>query len=252
MFWDGRVRRLENLVTLPQREFTEMRGDVYPIEVTLDSVVARLREIGEYQTLFEEAFPERAPGAAIDSTSVSHALAQFVRSLVGDQSAYDRFVDGDETALSVSQKRGLMLFHGKAGCVECHAGPMFSDFDFHVVGARQTGPGFQTTPHEDFGRWNVTHLEDDRWKFRTPSLRNAAETGPYMHDGAYVTLRDAVRFMSNGGADHPDIPLDRIELVNRNLTDAEVDDLVAYLESLTDVPPVQLPTRLPSGLNPPS
>jgi cytochrome c peroxidase len=251
MFWDGRTRRLENLVTLPQREFSEMRGDVYPIEVTLDSVLTRLRNIAEYQTLFEEAFPSRAPGAAIDSMSLSHALAQFVRSLVGDRSAYDRFVAGDETALTASQKRGLVLFHGKAGCVECHAGPMFSDFDFHVVGARQTGPGFQTTPHEDFGRWNVTHLEDDRWKFRTPSLRNASETGPYMHDGAYATLRDAITFMANGGADHPDIPDDRIELVNRNVSDAEIDDLTAFLESLADLPEVELPVRVPSGLEVP-
>jgi cytochrome c peroxidase len=251
LFWDGRRRRLENLVTLPQLEFSEMRGDVYPIEVALDSVLQRLREIPEYRTLFASAFPRANPDAAIDSLSLSQALAQFVRSLKGDKSPYDRYVNGDVNALTDQQKRGLVTFHDKAGCAQCHDGPMFSDFDFHVVGARQQGPGFQTTPHEDFGRWNVTHLETDRWKFRTPSLRNVAETAPYTHAGAYRTLREAVLFFANGGGDHSDIPSERVELTARNLTEGEIDALVAFLEALTDVPDVEIPDRLPSGMEPP-
>lgn len=253
LFWDGRRRRLENLVTLPQREFSEMRGDGYPLEHALDSVLARLREIPEYVTLFERAFPERPVGAAIDSTTLARALAQFVRSLVGDQSPYDRFVAGDGDALSVAQKRGLVLFHEKAGCVRCHAGPMFSDFNFHVVGAKQEGPGFQSTPHEDFGRWNATNLEPDRWKFRTPSLRNVAVTAPYTHSGAYPTLRDMVEFFNRGGGDHPGIPESRLDPALRplGLTESEIDDLVAFLHALTDEPPVAIPTTLPSGLEPP-
>ncbi len=250
LFWDGRKRRLENLVTLPQREFSEMRGDVYPIEVTLDSVLARLREIPEYEDMFAKAF-DRPRGAAIDSLSLSQALAQFVRSLVGDDSPYDRFVAGDRTALTEQQQRGLVLFHEKGRCIDCHAGPMLSDFDFHVVGARQAGPGFQTTPHEDFGRWNVTRLEGDRWKFRTPSLRNVAVTGPYTHAGTYDTLREVVEFMANGGGDLPAVPPGRIDLSPTGLTDGEIDDLVAFMEALTDLPPVSVPERLPSGLTPP-
>lgn len=252
LFWDGRRRRLENLVTLPQREFTEMRADLYPIEVALDSVLARLREIAEYGELFRAAFPDRAAApSAIDSLSLSQALAQFIRSLVGDRSAYDRYVAGDRNALTDAQKRGLILFHEGAGCVSCHVGPMFSDFDFHVVGARQQGPGFQTTPHEDFGRWNHTHLENDRWAFRTPSLRNVVETAPYMHAGAYATLRDAVEFMASGGAHLAGVPPDRIELVSRELNARQIDDIVAFLEALTDLPRVDVPDRLPSGLQPP-
>lgn len=253
LFWDGRRRRLENLVTLPQREFSEMRGDGFPLEHALDSVLARLRSIPEYVTLFEEAFPGRPRGAAIDSSTLARALAQFVRSLIGDQSPYDRFVAGDRAALSPSQRRGLVLFHEKAGCVRCHAGPMFSDFNFHVVGAKQEGPGFQTTPHEDFGRWNATRLETDRWKFRTPSLRNAAVTAPYTHAGAYPTLRDMVEFFNRGGGDHPAIPRSRLDPALRplGLTGEEIDDLVAFLEALTDEPPVAIPERLPSGLEPP-
>ena len=253
LFWDGRRRRLENLVTLPQREFSEMRADVYPVEEALDSVLQRVREIPEYVALFQQAFPGRPPGQAIDSLTLSQALAQFVRSLVGDQSSYDSFVAGDPDALSDQQKRGLILFHEKAGCVRCHVGPMFSDFDFHVVGAKQQGPGFQTTPHEDFGRWNVTHLEGDRWKFRTPTLRNVQVTGPYTHTGTYATLREVVEFFNQGGGDHPDIAGDRLDPLVRplGLTAREIDDLVTFLRALTDEPDVRVPDRLPSGLEPP-
>lgn len=248
LFWDGRKRRLENLVTLPLREFSEMRGDVYPIEMALDSVLARLREISEYGALFEGAFPSRPVGEAIDSLTFSMALAQFVRSLAGDQSRYDRFVAGDRDALTPQQKRGLTIFHGRGGCTRCHAGPMFSDFAFHVVGARQQGPGFQTTPHEDFGRWNATHLENDRWAFRTPSLRNVAMTAPYTHAGAYETLRETVEFMANSGGHLSAIPSERIELTRRGLNDQEINDVVAFLEALTDLPSVELPASVPSGL----
>lgn len=252
LFWDGRRRLLENLVTLPQREFSEMRADTYPVEVTLDSVLARIRAIAEYEALFRAAFPERAAApSAVDSLTLSQALAQFVRSLVGDRSAYDRYVAGDPGALSDAEKRGLILFHEKGGCAGCHVGPMFSDFDFHVVAARQQGPGFQSTPHEDFGRWNVTHLENDRWAFRTPSLRNVAETGPYMHAGAYATLYDAVEFMGSGVGHLSRVPTDRIELVPRGLSRDEIEDLVAFLRALTDLPDVAVPDRLPSGLEAP-
>ncbi len=125
---------------------------------------------------------------------------------------------------------------------------MFSDFDFHVVGAHQQGPGFQTTPHEDLGRWNLTHLDGDRWRFRTPSLRNVAATAPYTHAGAYPTLREVVEFMASGGNHLEAIPPGRIELVPRNLTPVDVDDIVAFLEALTDLPDVEIPTELPSGL----
>lgn len=258
LFWDGRKRGLENLVLLPQLEFTEMRGSRYPVEAALDSVLARLRSIGEYEELFREAFPLNAARvaageavSAIDSLSVARALAQFVRSVAGTSSAYDRFVAGDAEALTQEQQRGLVIFHEKGGCAACHAGPLFSDFNFHVVGARQQGPGFQETPHEDLGRWGVTRLDGDRYRFRTPSLRNVALTAPYTHSGTYATLRDVVAFMASGGGDHPHVPAGRIELVPRGLTAGEIDAIVAFLEGLTDAPDLDVPARVPSGLGVP-
>lgn len=259
MFWDGRARSLERLAILPLLERSEMRGDAYPVQEAVDSAMARLREIPEYRALFRDAFPERAAevdaGEAefvVDSLRYARAVAQFVRAQVGDDSPYDRFVAGDGNALSPAQKRGLLLFHGKAGCAECHSGPMLSDFRFHVVGARQQGPGFRFTPHEDFGRWIVTELESQRWAFRTPSLRNAAETGPYMHAGGYATLREVVEFFDRGGGDEPSIPRRRLDpaLEPLGLSEREKEDLVAFLESLTDLPEVEVPERVPSGLPP--
>jgi cytochrome c peroxidase len=252
LFWDGRRRRLENLVTLPLREFTEMRHDAYAVEDALDSVLTRLRGTPEYDSLFRAAFPGKAD-PVIDSVALSRVLAQFVRSLVSDDSPYDRFIAGDADALTAAQRRGLALFYSKGGCSGCHSSPMLSDFDFHVVGARQLGPGFQTTPHEDFGRWNATGLESDRWKFRTPSLRNVARTAPYMHSGGYATLREVVEFFNRGGGDLAAIPRERLDprLRPLGLTTGEIDDLAAFLETLTDLPDVRAPVRLPSGLEPP-
>jgi len=259
MFWDGRKRRLENLTTLPQTEFSEMRGDAYPVEETTDTVLTRLRAIPEYEALFREAFPENAAAvdrgertSAVDSLAWAQSIAQFIRSVTSTDSRYDRFVAGDNEALTEQEKRGLVLFNSERGdCYECHSGPMFSDFDFHVTGAKQLGPGFQLTPHEDLGRWNLTRLEQDKYKFRTPSLRNVAETAPYMHSGGYATLRDVLEFKNRGGGDHPLVSRERIELEPRELTSEEMDDIIAFLRALSDPPDVEVPTRVPSGLDVP-
>lgn len=259
MFWDGRARSLERLTVLPLLEEDEMRGRAYPVQVAVDSALERLRAIPEYVRLFREAFPERAArvdtgelDSAVDSLPYARAVAQFVRSLEGDDSPYDRFVAGASGALTAAQKRGLRLFHGEAGCAECHSGPMLSDFRFHVTGAEQQGPGFRFTPHEDLGRWNVTELESDRWAFRTPSLRNVTVTPPYTHAGSYDSLRAAVEFFLKGGGDEEAIPDARVapELEPVELSERQISDLMAFLESLTDVPNVRVPESVPSGLPP--
>lgn len=259
MFWDGRARSLERLAVQPLRERSEMRGDAYPVPVAVDSAMERLRAIPGYVERFRDAFPDRAARAdsgeiesAVDSVAYARAVAQFARSLTGGDSPYDRFVAGDSDALDDAQKIGLHLFHGEAGCAECHAGPMLSDFRFHVVGAEQQGPGFRFTPREDLGRWFVTELESDRWAFRTPSLRNVAVTAPYTHAGAYDSLRETVELFLRGGGDEESVPPERIspELRPADLTEGEISALVAFLESLTDEPDVEVPGSVPSGLPP--
>lgn len=258
MFWDGRRRQLENLVLLPQREFSEMRGEVYSIEVTIDTVLTRLRSVPEYETLFQQAFPDKAAlvatgslPTAVDSVGLARALAQFIRSVTSTDSPYDRFLAGDEDALDAAQKRGLEVFQGKGDCARCHSGPLLSDFNFHVVGAVQRGPGFQGTPHDDLGRWVATRLDKDRYAFRTPALRSVALTAPYMHSGGYDSLREVVEFFNRGGGDHALVNPNRLDIAPLGLSEQQVDDLVAFLESLTDDPGVATPERVPSGLDVP-
>lgn len=266
-FWDCRVRSLEVQATKPIESRVEMKGDAYSSEVAFDSVLARLRGIQEYVDLFEQAFPEAAeqapdaqPAAVIDSSTYARAIAAYERELVGRNSAFDRYVRGDDDALTPGQKHGMKLFFTKAGCAECHTGPMFSNFEFVVNGVPQEGVGKSVIPGDDAGREEATGNRSDRFAFRVPTLRNVEITGPYMHDGVFRTLEEVVRFYNQGNRPrhedvsdamlHPDVgePL--------GLTDTEIDALVAFMRSLTDrgreLPQLlkTVPDEVPSGLTP--
>ncbi|MEZ5066907.1 MAG: cytochrome c peroxidase [bacterium] len=267
-FWDGRVRGLEVQATKPITSRVEMRGDAYPgtdaeaSAVALDSVLVRLRAIPEYVALFTQSFPEEAQRglSPIDSSTYARAIAAYERELVTRDSAYDRYVNGDDDALTAEQLEGLELFFGKAKCAVCHSGPMFSDFRFIVQGVPQEGTGKVVLPGDDAGREEHTLDPLDRYAFRTPTLRNVELTAPYMHDGVFETLEQVVRFYDSGGAPrHPLVTDDMLEPVLRDpldLTDDEVDALVAFLRSLTDpgtaLDPflLSVPVRVPSGLPP--
>ncbi len=267
MLWDGNAVGLEGQPVLPLITRVEMLGDAFPASVALDSVFARLRSIPRYVELFAEAFPDAASGpggaapeAVIDSSTYVRAVAAFVRELVGRDSPYDRYVRGDDGALSRVQKQGLELFFGEAGCARCHGGPMLSNFRFIVNGTPQIGPGKETVPGDDMGRMEVTGDPADRLAFKVPSLRNAELTAPYMHDGVFATLEEVVRFYDRGARPrHELVTDDMLHPALREplgLTDAEVAALVAFMESLTDpgfaLDPLLLtvPDSVPSGLEP--
>lgn len=267
MLWDGNAVGLEGQPVLPLLARVEMLGDAFPASVALDSVFARLRSIPRYVELFGTAFPSEAsaapadaPEAVIDSSTYARAVAAFVRELVGPDSDYDRFVRGDDGALTGLQKQGLELFFGEAGCARCHGGPMLSDFRFIVNGTPQQGPGKETVPGDDMGRMEVTGAPDDRLAFKVPSLRNVALTPPYMHDGVFATLEEVVRFYDRGARPRHDLVTD--EMLHPalrdplGLTEGEIDALVAFMASLTDpgydLDPLLLtvPDSVPSGLEP--
>jgi cytochrome c peroxidase len=267
-FWDGRVKSLEIQATKPIGSRVEMRGDAYPgaddvaASAALDSVLARLREIPAYEALFANAFPGVAPpgGSAIDSSTYARAIAAFERELVTRNSPYDRFVDGDDGALSALQKQGLELFFTKARCAECHGGPMFTDFKFVVQGVPQEGVGKNVIPGDDCGREEATLDPAHRYAFRTPTLRNVELTPPFMHDGVFHTLDEVVRFYNDGARPrHPtvtDAMLDPRLRDPLGLTEDEIRAVVAFLEALTDpgtaLDPTLLtvPVSVPSGLAP--
>ncbi len=270
MFADGRVRGLEDQAKGPIASRVEMRGDAYgedeefATDQSLSNVLGRLRGIPEYRTLFTEAFADNAeayPGITIVNPSTyGRAIAAYERELVTRNSAYDRYVEGDDNALTDSQLRGLELFYTKAKCGVCHSGAMFSDFEFVVQGVPQEGEGKDIVLGDDLGREEHTLDPADRYAFRTPTLRNIGLTAPYMHDGVFDTLREVVDFYNEGAQPrHPgvtDAMLDADLKAPLELTGAEMDDVVAFMEALTDpgtlLDPMLLtvPATVPSGLTP--
>jgi cytochrome c peroxidase len=263
-FWDGRASGLEEQARIPIMSRTEMAGDAYPAEVARDSVVARLRAIAEYVELFREAFPEEAEalpgGDVVTMDTYGRAVAAYERELVTRNSPFDRYARGDDGALTAQQKMGLELFFTKAVCSSCHGGPMFSDFLFHVLGVPQEGDGKDLLPGDDTGREEHTLNSADRYAFRTPTLRNVELTAPYMHDGAFGTLEDVVRFYDQGASPrHPavgDALIDPFVRDPLGLTNEEIFAVVAFLKALTDpgstLDPTLLavPASVPSGLEP--
>ncbi|NHZ73448.1 MAG: hypothetical protein GWP16_03135, partial [Nitrospirae bacterium] len=160
-----------------------------------ERLAIRLRANETYVDLFIQAFADINVAGDITYVHAANAIGAFEASAWrADRSPFDRFLRGDRQAMSVKARRGMNLFYGKAGCAECHSGPFQTDQDFHAVCMPQIGPGKGdgVNGHEDFGREQATGDEADRFKFRTPTLRNVALTGPWGHVGAFNDLRDMV------------------------------------------------------------
>lgn len=258
IFWGGNAFGLEDQVLNPITADNELRGLTFTKVNALDSVVARLRSIPGYATLFTEAFPVQAaqhaaqPARLITTTTLRLALAAYLRELVTPRSPFDAFMNGDSTALNAQQQRGLAVFIGKGGCVQCHSGPLLSDFKLHVIGVPQTGIGRDTTPGDDLG-WG--EHGGVRYAFRTPPLRHVAETAPYFHAGTAQTLQDVLAFKNAGRSGYARVPASALDPMVKplGLTAEELGALLAFLEALTDRestrgPLFQAPRSVPSGL----
>ena len=213
-FWDGRARSLEEQVKHPL---------LSPLEMGMTSeknLVARLASIPEYQKQFKQVF--KADGLTIDT--IAKAIAAYERTLLSGNAPFDRFIAGQQAAISDAQKRGWELFKGKARCSECHTytaqNQFFTDFNFH-----NTGVGFSEP-----GRFAVTLQPADSGAFKTPTLRDLELTAPYMHDGSIKTLIDVVQFYNRGG--NANKYLDK-RIHPLQLSDVEVNDLVQFLRALT-------------------
>jgi cytochrome c peroxidase len=209
-FWDGRARSLEEQVVQPIQDPLEMA-------LPMARLLERLEADENYGRSFSLAFPDGVTG-----NNVARALASYVRTIRSGGSPVDRYQAGDTTALSADAKRGLALFRGKANCAACHLGPNLTDEAFHNTGV--------SAGTADAGRHGVTAREADRGRFKTPTLREVARTGPYMHDGSIATLDDVVTFYDGGGKPNPG--LDR-EIHKLGLSASERRDLVGFLRSLT-------------------
>ncbi len=259
MFWDGRAVGLEGQALRPIASRIEMRGDAFPgteadaVAVAQDSLLARLRAIPGYVQRFQDAFLQEGGAEVISSSTLARAVAAYERELVTRNSPFDRFVNGDDGALTSIQKEGLELFFERAKCFVCHNGAMFSSFQFMVTGVPQPGT-------DDTGRERHTAIPSDRYAFRVPSLRNVELTAPYMHNGVFTTLEEVVRFYNDGAQPrHSNVSDGMVEVVLQaplGLTEDEIPALMEFLKALTDpgtgIEPTLLtvPTAVPSGLAP--
>jgi cytochrome c peroxidase len=243
MFWDSRVRSLEAQSIEPIKTLEEMRGNAYSEAVAIDSVVARLKRIPQYQQLFQSAFGN---AQSITATNMGVAIASFERTLVANNSRVDRFKAGETSALTAQEINGMNAFQ-TVGCANCHSGNMFSDYQLHVLSV----PDNTKNTQSDAGANNT-------YAFRTPSLRNLRVTAPYMHSGVFQTLNDVVGFYNRiaGGNSQ-----------NRNVTGRQIDPrirnlrignnqaaIVAFINALSDdnfdkTVPTSVPSRLSVGGN---
>jgi cytochrome c peroxidase len=207
--WDGKFANVPQLVLAVLANPRNMNMQDESV------LIARLQSVPEYRAQFRDLF-----GGPPTRQRVALAIDAYVRKLTTPNSPFDHYVEGDQRALTEAQKRGLVLFVGKADCAMCHRGPNFADDQFHALGI----------PGDDQGRFKITGVEADRYTFKTPTLRNVELTAPYMHDGSVPSLRGVIEiYNAGGGQQRPKSPL----LRKLDLTDQEKSDLVAFLESLT-------------------
>ncbi len=305
MFWDGRVSgtRQGGFVTpagaqlpaglndalsvqamFPVQNREEMRGQAGQNELAnladtdftglWNGIMTRLRANAQYVTMFNAAFPD-VPTNQLGFQHAANAMGAFEAStFTSANSPFDRYVAGDNGALTDVQKQGAILFYGRARCAQCHRGGLFTDLQFHNIAMPQVGPGGGPEAPLDFGRGRETGNPADRFRFKTPSLRNVAVTGPWTHSGAYTTLDAVVRHYINPGAALQNYNVNQLDARLRNqvrnaqivqagvlnnldplvppiaLNNNEVAQLLQFLDALTDTTSLQnsRPASVPSGL----
>jgi cytochrome c peroxidase len=234
-FWDGRATSMEEQALFPVMSAFEMNQN-------LDFLEEELKEVPEYVEAFQNVF-----GGEITRERVGMALAAFQKTIISKDSPLDRYLKGEEGALTAVQKEGYDIFVGKGNCIACHNGPNLTDNKFYNLGvpenpdvvddsrisatrrftAKVSGYKAYRTLTEDPGRYLVTKDRKDWKAFKTPTLREAALTGPYMHNGVYQSIEEVIEFFNKGGGDDPNrTPL----LKPLNLSDDEKLTLEVFLK----------------------
>jgi cytochrome c peroxidase len=223
LYWDGRADSLEAQATSAWAGANMGVGEA--------QLAAKAEAIGdrpEYAPQFKAAFP----GIGATPTTVVQAISAYERTLFCGDTALDRHLAGDATALDDKQRAGMELFIGKAACHGCHTPPFFSDAylsedgSYHNVGVGLTG---KDPKDIDVGRQKVTNNASEWGAFKTPSLRNVTRSAPYLHNGSKARLEDVVRFMAGGGAPNPGIDP---KMVDKKLSDDEIAEIIAFLGAL--------------------
>jgi cytochrome c peroxidase len=258
-FWDNRIRSLESQALEPLKSLEEMRENTYPDDEAVARVVKKLQANAEYQSLFAGAFGSEQP---VNAENLGRAIAAFERTLLANNSPFDRYMRGDRSAMTERQVRGMQRFE-EIGCIRCHNGPMFSDYKLHVMGV----PDNPALPASDGGaqkppcpaspqepRTAASRAACDSYAFRTASLRNLEFTFPYGHNGTFRTLSAVVGFYEStiaGSSRNPNVRYEELDPLLRELknVDEEDVDLIEFLYALSDGSfDRTIPERVPSGL----
>ncbi len=211
-FWDGRAATLEEQAKAPLTSATEM-------SMSLELALPMLRSVPGYVDAFARAFPDKP----ISLDTISRALASFERTVISNPAPFDRWVDGDNRAISPAATRGFVLFNGKANCSVCHTGWRMSDDGFHDIGLEDADRGRAAIVP------GIVQLEH---AFKTPTLRNISQRAPYMHDGSIATLEAVIDHYDGGFEKRPSLDSNVHSLA---LTPTEKSDLLAFLETLTSI-----------------
>ncbi len=210
-FWDGRSASLETQALEPLANPKEQNTGV-------DAVLSWLRGNVAYRSEFPKIYHRD-----VCAEDLASALASFVRTIRSDDSRFDLYLKG-EGEFNEEEKAGFLIFRGKGGCFFCHAGKNFTDERFHNTGVAWRGERIM-----DEGRFAVTGKEYDQGAFKTPTLREVAQTGPYMHDGSLTTLEEVVDYYDRGGNANPHLDS---QIVRLGLSVEEKRSLVAFLKTL--------------------
>lgn len=226
-FWDGRAESLEAQAVGPVGNPIEMGH-------SMDAVVEQFDKIAGYRERFEKVF-----GTGVTEEGFAKAVAAFERTVLSGNSPYDRFMAGDESAMTDAQKEGMELFE-ETGCSTCHAPPLFSNFRYYNAGV-----GIDKEKPDE-GRKDVTGRDSDLGKFRVPPLREIANTHPYFHDGSVATLEEAVALMASGGNDNPNLAAQLKAMREAELTKEDQAKIVEFLKALSgEYPIIEPPAEFP-------
>ncbi|MGG7663893.1 cytochrome-c peroxidase [Dyadobacter sp. BHUBP1] len=233
-FWDGRAKTLEEQIRTVIRDSLEMNGK--PGEV-----IRKLARERPYRRLIRKISPKRG---TLSDTIIYKAIAAYVRTLQPFNSDFDRYIAGDKAALTDRQVNGFNLFMGKAQCGTCHFAPLFNGLipptytltEFEILGTTASDDLLHPKTDPDQGRFETRPTPYYRGAFKTPTVRNAAVTAPYMHNGALGSLEKVMEFYDKGGGAGLglDIPSQTLPAIPLNLSDQEKSDIIAFLHSLTD------------------
>jgi len=227
-FWDGRAKSLEEQSLGPIEATVEMN-------MKLDVVLKNMNNTKGYVKLFENAFP----GKGINRDTLSKAIASFERTVVSNpDSKFDKFIEGDKTAMSKDAIKGFELFKGKAHCMDCHDNFQFTDGSFHNIALGDA----------DEGRYKLKNRASWYHSFKTPTLRDVTKTAPYFHDGSVKTLTEATTICASGGkySTGRNAKNKSTFIKDRHLTTEEISQLVEFLKALDGKPlNITIPTKFP-------